>query len=81
MVFMVSAVLTGKVLFSTTTVCFLAYFDIVLAEDSIHFKSLAKPAPIPFSLVGVLTEINIISASEILFQLYSKKEINSSVFF
>ena len=40
----------------------LAYLAICLAEDSIHFKSLANPAPNPLVFVGVLTEINIISA-------------------
>ena len=57
---MVSAVFTGRVLFSTTIVCPLEYLAICLAEDSIHFKSLALPAPFPVFLVGVLTDINII---------------------
>ena len=36
-----------------------------LAELSTYFRSLASPAPNPFSFVGVLTEINTISDSAI----------------
>ena len=52
----VSAVLTGKVLFSITIVSPFANWDTCLVEASIHFRSLAFPAPIPFVFVGVLTE-------------------------
>ena len=43
-----SAVLTGKVLFSTTIVNPLEYFATSLALASTHFKSLDFPAPRPF---------------------------------
>ena len=52
-------------LFSTTILCPFAYFEICLAQDSTHFKSLALPAPIPRVFVGVFTEMKIISASDI----------------
>ena len=59
-----------------------ANFAICRAEDSTHFKSLAKPAPIPFFFVGVFTEINIISALDIHSStLFEKKRFTSSTFF
>ena len=65
-----SAVLTGNVLFSTTIVCPLEYLATSLALASTHFKSLDLPAPSPFSFVGVLTEIKIISADAIAFCVF-----------
>ena len=65
-----SAVLTGNVLFSTTIVCPFEYLATSLALASTHFKSLDLPAPRPFFLVGVLTEMNIISADSIAFFIF-----------
>ena len=62
---MTSAVLTGKVLFSTTIVYPLEYLATSLALASTHFKSLDFPAPRPLVLVGVFTDIKIISADSI----------------
>ena len=74
--FIVDAVFTGKVLFSTTIVSPLAYLEISLADLSIHLRSIAKPAPRPFVLVGVFTEIKIISAFEIFsFMLFEKNKL------
>ena len=58
-----SAVLTGKVLFSTTIVCPSAASATCLAQASIHLRSLAFPEPNPFFFVGVFTDKNTISAS------------------
>ena len=38
-----------------------------------HFKLLALPAPIPFSFVGVLTDMNIISALDIFAETFVEK--------
>ena len=62
MLFITSAVLTGRVLFSTTIVCPLANIATCLAQASTYLRSLALPLPIPFILVGVLTDIKTISA-------------------
>jgi len=56
-----SAVLTGKVLFSTTIVYPFEYLATSLALASTHFKSLDFPAPRPFFFVGVFTEIKIVN--------------------
>ena len=69
----VCAVLTGKVLFSTTIVSPCAYSAISLEDASTHLRSLALPAPNPLVLVGVFTEMKIISASEIYFLKLSEK--------
>ena len=60
--FTVSAVRTGKVLFSTTIVWPWAQAATWRAEASIQRRSLAWPAPMPRVLVGVLTERNTMSA-------------------
>ena len=58
----ISAVLTGNVLFSTIIVWSFANFAICLTDSSREERSLAKPEPIPRDFVGVLTEMKIISA-------------------
>ena len=63
MLFKASAVLTGKVDFSTMILLFLATLAICRAQSSICFKSAAIPFPVPYVLVGVFTDIKIRSAS------------------
>ncbi len=65
MVCTVSAVRTGRVLFSTTMVCPWAAAATWRAEASIQRRSLAWPAPTPLVLVGVFTERNTVSAPAI----------------
>ena len=75
--FMVCAVLTGKVLFSTTIVWPSAISLIFLAHDSTHLKSLVSPAPNPFFFIGVFTDIKIISALLMAFS----KSVEKIIFF
>ena len=63
--FTVSAVRTGRVLFSTTIVWPWAQAATWRAEASIQRRSLACPAPRPLVLVGVLTDRNTMSAAAI----------------
>ena len=63
MVWMDSAALTGTVDFSTTILEKVASSAIFRAQDSTYFRSAARPAPFPYVLVGVLTEMKIRSAS------------------
>ena len=58
----VSAVRTGRVLFSTTIVCPWAASATWRVQTSIQRRSEAWPAPTPRVLVGVFTEINTMSA-------------------
>ena len=67
MLYTTYAVRKANVLFSTTIACPLENLAISLALASTHFRSLDLPAPRPFVLVGVFTEINIISADSIAF--------------
>tara|TARA_Y100000991_G_C21926812_1_gene329016 strand:- start:263 stop:550 length:288 start_codon:yes stop_codon:yes gene_type:complete len=70
------------VLFLTTIVFPLENLATSVARASTHFKSLAKPAPRPFLLVGVFIEIKIISAFSIdSFILLEKNQFLSLVFF
>ena len=64
-VWITSAVRTGRVLFSTTIVWPRAALATVRALASTHLRSLAWPAPRPVVLVGVFTEMNTMSASPI----------------
>ena len=65
MVLIAAAVRTGRVLFSTTIVCPVAASATVRAQASTQRRSLAWPAPSPLVLVGVLTEMNTMSAAAI----------------
>jgi hypothetical protein len=56
------AVPQGTVLFSTITAPILAFIAIVLVADSRAQRSALAPAPTPYALVGVLTQIKIMSA-------------------
>lgn len=58
-----SAALTGTVLFSTTILSFCAMRAIIRAALSTYFKSAARPRPLPKVFVGVLTDMNMSSAS------------------
>ena len=49
------------------------YFAISRAHASTQIRSLALPAPIPFVLVGVFTEIKIISANGISSSIFVEK--------
>lgn len=57
------AVPQGTVLFSTTTAPALACFAMVLVADSRAPRSALAPAPMPYILVGVLTQMKMMSAS------------------
>jgi hypothetical protein len=59
---MAVAVLTGTVLFSTTILSEVETSAILRAHSSQFLMLAARPAPIPWVLVGVLTEMNIMSA-------------------
>ena len=62
---MLSAALTGTVLFSTTIFACVEISAIFLAAVSTYFKSGARPFPMPDFFVGVLTDMKITSASMI----------------
>lgn len=59
---MILAVPQGTVLFSTMIAPLLAFFAMVRVADSSAPKSALAPAPTPYILVGVLTQMKIISA-------------------
>lgn len=61
------AVLHGTVLFSTKIAPVLALTATSLTTISTAVMSVAQPAPTPVVFVGVLTQMNIMSASAILF--------------
>lgn len=69
-----SAARTGTVLFSTTILLLCAMFAMSRAQPSTYRKSAARPLPFPFNLVGVLTEINIRSASVIAVSMSVEKK-------
>ncbi|VTQ07453.1 Uncharacterised protein [Sphingobacterium daejeonense] len=57
MLFIVAAVRTGMVDFSTMILDDVATSAICLAQSSINLRSAACPLPFPYVFVGVLTEI------------------------
>lgn len=61
----IRAVPQGTVLFSTITAPDLACFAMVLVAASSAPRSALAPAPIPYILVGVLTQMKTMSASAI----------------
>lgn len=60
---MILAVPQGTVLFSTMTAPVLAFFAILLVAASSAPRSALAPAPTPYDLVGVLTQMKMMSAS------------------
>ena len=62
---MLSAVLHGTVDFSTTILGDVAISAIRRVADSTYLRSAARPAPMPLSLVGVLTDTKMMSARSI----------------
>ena len=70
---MLSADLTGTVLFSTTILLDFAASAIVRAQLSTYFKSAERPFPNPLVFVGVFTEMKIKSASSMFFETSVEK--------
>ncbi len=70
---MASAVRTGRVLFSTTTLDEVEHSTIWRAVFSQYCKSAARPAPWPKVLVGVLTLTKMMSASAMFCSLSVEK--------
>uniref|UniRef100_A0A182VHM1 Uncharacterized protein n=1 Tax=Anopheles merus TaxID=30066 RepID=A0A182VHM1_ANOME len=73
MCMILSAARTGTVLFSTTILLFCDISAIMRAQPSTYFRSAARPLPLPYVFVGVLTEMKISSASWIAFSMSVEK--------
>ncbi len=69
-----SAVRTGTVDFSTTILSEVATSAILRAQSSQFLMLAARPAPIPVTLVGVLTETKMISASRMVASMSVEKK-------